>query len=228
MIMTKNENLMKLITTYDGRDIDLCYYVFEHLKSMSKEDSVQGLKLFFEEIKKVKSNRTFKLENKVPEDVLNQYHKIYANYVNELLNTLVKKAHLNMWPVDEFYCALWDILNNDRIFNEDNVYAFVILCLAKSSLLPYIELGKPVEMDNDKFSQLVQMQMETIQKVKHILGLGLAQKTEVASLILKELLQVQDQEMQIVLLAVIFDEVVREKLNGLQNFMPEVKIEEER
>ena len=54
------------------------------------------------------------------------------------------------------------------------------------------------------------------------------QKTEVASLILKELLQVQDQEMQIVLLAVIFDEVVREKLNGLQNFMPEVKIEEER
>ena len=52
MIMTKNENLMKLITTYDGRDIDLCYYVFEHLKSMSKEDSVQGLKLFFEEIKK--------------------------------------------------------------------------------------------------------------------------------------------------------------------------------
>lgn len=224
--MKTNEKLMSLISTYDGRDIDLCYYVFESLKGLSKQDSAQGLKLFFEEVKRVKSSQTFKLEIKVSEDDLKQYHKIYAKYINELLNTLVKKAHLNNWTVDEFYNVLWEILINDRMFNEDNVCAFVILCLAQSPLLPYVELGKPVEMDNDKFSSLIQAQMMSIQKIQHILGLGLEQKTEVASLILEELLQVQDREKQIVLLAVIFDEVLKNKLKNLQNIMQEAKIEE--
>ena len=212
-LMKTNEKLMSLISTYEGRDIDLCYYVFESLKGLSKQDSAQGLKLFFEEIK-------------VLEDDLKQYHKIYAKYINELLNTLVKKAHLNNWTVDEFYNVLWEILINDRMFNEDNVCAFVILCLAQSPLLPYVELGKPVEMDNDKFSSLIQAQMMSIQKIQHILGLGLEQKTEVASLILDELLQVQDREKQIVLLAVIFDEVLKDKLKNLQSIMQEAKIEE--
>lgn len=225
-LMKTNEKLMSLISTYEGRDIDLCYYVFESLKGLSKQDSAQGLKLFFEEVKRVKSSQTFKLEIKVLEDDLKQYHKIYAKYINELLNTLVKKAHLNNWTVDEFYNVLWEILINDRMFNEDNVCAFVILCLAQSPLLPYVELGKPVEMDNDKFSSLIQAQMMSIQKIQHILGLGLEQKTEVASLILEELLQVQDREKQIVLLAVIFDEVLKNKLKNLQNIMQEAKIEE--
>lgn len=99
-LMKTNEKLMSLISTYEGRDIDLCYYVFESLKGLSKQDSAQGLKLFFEEIKRVKSSQTFKLEIKVLEDDLKQYHKIYAKYINELLNTLVKKAHLNNWTVE--------------------------------------------------------------------------------------------------------------------------------
>ena len=68
--------------------------------------------------------------------------------------------------------------------------------------------------------------MMSIQKIQHILGLGLEQKTEVASLILEELLQVQDREKQIVLLAVIFDEVLKDKLKNLQNIIQEAKIEE--
>ena len=225
-LMKTNEKLMNLITTYEGRDVDLCYYIFEHLKSLDKEEAVEGLKNFFEEIKKVKSSQTLELEIRVTEDDLRQYHKIYGNYISELLKALVKKAHLNGWTVDKFYEDLWEILINDRMFSEDNICAFAILCLAQSPLLPYVELGKSVEMDNDKFSSLIQAQILTIQKIQHILGLGLEQKTEVASLILDELLHIQDREKQIVLLAVIFDEVVKEKLKNLQNIMPEVEIEE--
>ncbi len=35
-LMKMNEKLMSLISTYEGRDIDLCYYVFESLKGLSK------------------------------------------------------------------------------------------------------------------------------------------------------------------------------------------------
>lgn len=224
--MKTNEKLMNLISTYNGRDIDLCYYVFEYLKGLNKQNSAQGLKIFFEEIKKVKSNQTLKLEIRVTDDALRQYHKLYAKYISELLNTLVKKAHLNNWSVDEFYDVLWEILINDRIFNDDAISAFVILCLAQSTLLPYVKLGKPVEMDNNKFFSLIQDQIMTVQKIQHILGLEMEQKTEVASLILDELLQIQDREKQIVLLAVIFDEVVNDRLKHLQNIPQVPEIEE--
>ena len=225
-MMKINEKLKELITTYDGQDIDLCYYVFEALNEVDVRESSIGLKFFFEEIRTNVTDKTLKLETKVSQEELNQYHKMYGKYINELLNVLVKKAHLNAWATSDFYDTLWTTLKEDSLLENVKSYAFAILCFAQSPLLPYVELNKPVEMDNDKFSTLIKDQMQSVQKVRHILRLGLSQKTEVSSLILQELLKVKDCEKQIVLLAVILDEVVKDKLKGLQGIIQEIKVEE--
>lgn len=224
--MKINERLKKLITTYDGQDIDLCYYVFENLNDVYERESAIGLKFFFEEIKNNVTDKTLKLESKVSQEELNQYHKMYGKYINELLNVFVKKAHLNAWVMSDFYDALWKTLKKDSLLEDAKSCAFAILCFAQSPLLPYVELDKPVKMDKDKFTALIREQKQPIQKVRHILGLGLSQKTEVSSLILQELLKVEDREKQIVFLAVIFDEVAKEKLKGLQGIIQEIKVED--
>ena len=87
-MMKINEKLKELITTYDGQDIDLCYYVFEALNEVDVRESSIGLKFFFEEIRTNVTDKTLKLETKVSQEELNQYHKMYGKYINELLNVL--------------------------------------------------------------------------------------------------------------------------------------------
>ena len=162
--MKINEKLKELITTYDGQDIDLCYYVFEALNEVDVRESSIGLKFFFEEIRTNVTDKSLKLETKVSQEELNQYHKMYGKYINELLNVLVKKAHLNAWATSDFYDTLWTTLKEDSLLENVKSYAFAILCFAQSPLLPYVELDKPVEMDNDKFSTLIRDQMQSVQK----------------------------------------------------------------
>lgn len=230
--MTLDEHLMKLISTYDGEDIDLCYYVFEDLKKVNEKEASIGLKTFFEKIKSYESNRTLKLENYVTKEELIEYHKIYSRYVNELLNILVKKAHLDEWKTDEFYFNLWNMLFNNSLFNNNSkCYAVALLCLAQNPLLPYVELDKPMGMTNEKFSLLSKEQIISIQKIRHILKLEFSQKTEISSLILNELLKTTDYEKQVVLLAITLNEFIKTQLRkdsieDFLNFMKEVKLVE--
>lgn len=124
---------------------------------------------------------------------------------------------MEIWKADEFYTVLWKKLINDDMFDNIKIYAFVLLRLAINPLLPYAELSKPVQMNDEKFSLIIKEQMPAIQRVKHILELELSQKTEVASLLLEEILKVTDYEKQIVLLAVILEEMIIHKQKELED-----------
>lgn len=223
--MEMSTKLLELINTYEGNDIDLCYYVYESLSNGKMQETLAGLKLFLEEVRGAQSDKSMKLENQVTDEELLRFHKDYGNYINESLRLLVTRAHLQMWTVDRFYEVLWNRLINDDLFDDIKINAFVLLCLAQSPLLPFFELDMPLKMENKKFSFLIQKQKASVQRVRHILELGLSQKTEVSSLILKELLNVTDYESQIVLLAIVLDEAVKAKLKGLPGFMQEIEVE---
>ena len=221
-----NEKIDEILKTYAGDDTDLCYYIFNILKQTERPGS--GLKYFMEKIRTRNPDATYVLEKKFSINELQQLDSIYAKYTNELLTAVVNKAHLANWSVDKFYNVLWEKLDTDILFEDDKTKSFVLFKLAQNSLMPYIEIESPLSMDDEKFSDILERNKDTIIKIRHILALNFTQKTEVASLILKEIQKNELYEEQCVILAIALDDFTQVKVNGLMQMLgnANVKIEQ--
>ena len=94
--------------------------------------------------------------------------------------------------------------------------------------MTYIEIESPLSMDDEKFSDILERNKDTIIKIRHILALNFTQKTEVASLILKEIQKNELYEEQCVILAIALDDFTQVKVNGLMQMLgnANVKIEQ--
>lgn len=220
-----NEKIDEILKTYAGDDTDLCYYIFNILKQTERPGS--GLKYFMEKIRTRNSDATYVLEKKFSINELQQLDSIYAKYTNELLTAVVNKAHLANWSVDKFYNVLWEKLDTDILFEDDKTKSFVLFKLAQNSLMPYIEIESPLSMDDEKFSDILERNKDTIIKIRHILALNFTQKTEVASLILKEIQKNELYEEQCVILAIALDDFTQVKVNGLMQMLGNANVKTE-
>lgn len=218
-----NKKLVDILNKYEGDDTDLCYYVFDILKSEEKPEV--GLKFFYESIKTEQPDGSMQLEKIYTLEELKNWDKLYSKYINELLIAVVNKAHLQNWNVDKFYSILWEKIINDIILENDKMKAFMIFKFAQSLLMPYVEINKPMSMDDEHFNDIIKRNQATIIKIRHIRSLNLAQKTEVSSLILQEINNVKTFEEQSVILAVVLDEVTQDRIKELMQMLSNGKVE---
>lgn len=208
-----NEKIADVLNNYEGEDIDLCYNIYDILKQEEKPEV--GLKYFYNNIKLKKSNTSQILKGQYSTDELMKMDKLYSNYINEMLSMLVNKAHFEQWNAEKFYSVMWEKINTDLFFDNDRIKSFVIFKFAQNMLMPYIEIDTPLTMGNETFINIFNKNILIIMKIRHILSLNLSQKTEVSSLILKELENVKTFEEQSVILAVALDDFTSDKLNGV-------------
>ena len=212
-----NEKIDEILMTYVGDDTDLCYYIFDILKQ--SENPGSGLECFMEKIRTRSSDATYSLEKKFSINELQQLDSIYAKYINELLNAMVNKAHLSSWSVGKFYDSLWEKINTDILFENDKVKSFVLFKLAQNPLMPYMEIESPLSMDDEQFSDILEKNKEIIIKIRQKLSLNITQKTEVASLLLKEIQKNKSFKEQCVILAIALDDFTQGKVNGLMQML---------
>ena len=212
-----NEKIDEILMTYVGDDTDLCYYIFNILKQ--SENPGSDLECFMEKIRTRSSDATYSLEKKFSINELQQLDSIYAKYINELLTAMVNKAHLSNWGVGKFYDNLWEKIITDILFENDKVKSFVLFKLAQNPLMPYMEIESPLSMDDEQFSDILEKNKEIIIKIRHILSLNFTQKTEVASLLLKEIQKNKSFKEQCVILAIALDDFTQGKVNGLMQML---------
>ena len=74
-------------------------------------------------------------------------------------------------------------------------------------------------MDDEQFSDILEKNKEIIIKIRHILSLNFTQKTEVASLLLKEIQKNKSFKEQCVILAIALDDFTQGKVNGLMQML---------
>lgn len=221
--MKVTKDIMDIIKTYAGEDIDLCFYILQVLKE--KDNSAAGLMDFFENIGLQKSNSSFILPKVIGNEELAKMDSLYSKYINMFLKTLIEKAHLENWNKTKFYEYLWNSLNTDLILEDDRVRSFAMLRYAQSDLMPYIEVGKPLSMNDEEFSKILTENRSVVNKIKHIVALNYSQKTEVASLILNEVMSVKTEKERAVILAIALDIVTQSKLNGMTSMLNKIGIE---
>ena len=221
--MKVTKDIMDIIKTYAGEDIDLCFYILQVLKE--KDNSAAGLMDFFENIGLQKSNSSFILPKVIGNEELAKMDSLYSKYINMFLKTLMEKAHLENWNKTKFYEYLWNSLNTDLILEDDRVRSFAMLRYAQNDLMPYIEVGKPLSMNDEEFSKILTENRSVVNKIKHIVALNYSQKTEVASLILNEVMSVKTEKERAVILAITLDIVTQSKLNGMTSMLNKIGIE---
>ena len=212
-----NEKIEKILRTYVGDDTDLCYYIFNILNQ--SENPGSGLKYFMEKVRTRNSDETYPLENKFSINELQQLDSIYSKYIDELLVAIVNKAHLSKWNIGKFYDTLWEKISTDILFENEKIKSFVLFKMAQNPLMPYLEIKSPLSMSDEKFSEILDKNKDLIIKIRHILSLNFAQKTEVASLILNEIQKNKSFEEQSVILAIVLDDFTQRKVNGLMQML---------
>lgn len=110
-------------------------------------------------------------------------------------------------------------ISTDILFENEKTKSFVLFKMAQNPLMPYVEIESPLSMSDEKFSEILEKNKDLIIKIRHILSLNFAQKTEVASLILNEIQKNKSFEEQSVILAVVLDDFTQRKVNGLMQML---------
>jgi hypothetical protein len=189
-------------------------------------EQVQVVQRLSEIFGKVKSDRSRILVGCVSEDELEVFQDSYGKYIDELLLAVLKKAYNLGLEKEDFYDLLWKTVINTNFFNSIKERAFALYYMVIDRRLPYYPLEKGMLMEGQIFRKILKQNEETINRIKFILYLQFSQKTEEASLILKELVKLTSIEDQVIVLAAMLD-IMRQEERRLRKRIRELDDEME-
>lgn len=214
-----------LIRTWDNSLIDLCFVLYDELSIIHEKERISKFKFLCEYIDNVDID--FKKEYKnFKEDEITYYKKIYGEYIDESINIARIKADFSSC---DFYKCLWDIVFNDNVFSNLKEKSFALYWILIDNRIPYIKSDKPLNLNEEEINKIIKENKDVIEKIYYIFSLPLEKRTETASLLLKELLEIKDFSTQVVLFVKILnisDEYENRNTRKLMNLLNNQTLEE--
>ena len=210
-----------LLCTYRGELIDLCLYFYNSVKAESYEQQVECFQVLCEEYGSIKSNETVFLENTISKRELDILTDQYGEYVNQVLNSLLKKSYNEVYSSHQFYHNLWAAFINGGIVTEEKEYAFAIYYIIIDKKIPYFVLEQGLRMDDQMFDNYMLASQDVVAKLRFILNHSFTQKTEEASLIVQELTKLDTFEEQVIAMVAILS-TMRDDQKRLKKFLDRI------
>ncbi len=112
---------------------------------------------------------------------------------------------------------MWKTLLSNQLLDSTGIYAVILLRLAQKPLLPYYELKKPIEISKEDFTTIVDEYTPLLRKIIHILNMEYPLRTDIASLIINEILDIKNYKKQTVFLAMILSEMENKLIKNFSN-----------
>lgn len=212
------QNVKELLCSYRGELIDFCLYFYNQIKNDPYEQQVCCFQVLCEEYGFVKSNETVILQKTISETELDLLTDQYGEYVNEVLNSLLKKAYNIGYSSREFYHDLWAAFLNGGLITTEKEYAFAIYYVIIDRKIPYFMLEQGLRMDNEAFENYMIQNRDVIAKLRFILNHDFPQKTEEASLIVRELTKLETYEEQVIAMVAVLS-AMREEQKRLKKYI---------
>lgn len=217
-----NEHDVKdLLCSYRGELIDCCLYFYNEIKHEPYEKQVSCFQVLCEEYGAVKSNETVIIEKAIRKSELDVLADQYGDYVNEILNSLLKKSYNIGYSSREFYHDLWAAFINGGIITSEKEYAFAIYYIIIDRKIPYFALEPGLQMDNQRFENYMIENRDVIAKLRFILNHGFTQKTEEASLIVRELTKLDTYEEQVIAMVAVLS-TLRDEQKRLRKYIKSI------
>lgn len=179
---------------------DLCYKLYQMLKSEKEPASI------FEYLCKNISEEDVNFKEKsilLSRNKIDQYKNLYGKFIDTVINIARVKADTD--PSCNFYVFLWNNVFENSILNNDDEKAFAFYWILIDRRIPYLPTEKPLVIEKKEIEHILESSKDIINSIYYIFELPLATKTETASLLLKELLKVEDFKKQVVLLVKILN-----------------------
>lgn len=175
--------MIEFLSSVDGSQFNICAQLYEIIL---KGDAKDRAKLFNEAVLRyeyIESNESISAPISKFESQKATLKDLYGKLVNTLIDLFVQRKESS----SVFYENMWNTIQNDTFFPEQGAKVFAFYYILIDRRIPYFELADGYKMDNDTFKRLYRDYAEQVCKIRYILSTDMKQKTERASLVLKEL-----------------------------------------
>lgn len=217
------EKYIDLLKKWTGEYEDLCYEMYQMLMKENECNRIQCFQLLCETFKTVTSDESLEIDTYFDDGEIQQLEELYGNSVDEMIISIRKKADSKKLGKKEFYQRLWDTVINGSLLETEKEKAFGLLWIFADDGIPYFELDVALTMDNEEYKKIIDDNKELFEKIKYILLLPFEQKTEVASLILQEILELDDYKTQTVLLSQVMSISHYNEMSRMRKFLEMTK-----
>lgn len=188
------ESIKKLLESFKGETYNLCYKLLKEANN-KYEVFEYTCKNYVSKPK----NGTVQVEEYFSKEEIEEYESLYGDTVDGFLNGTIKKCNFGVIAAEDFYKSLWDSIN--LVFTDSKGLAFAFYYILIDRKIPYIYLGKPLSMSNDRYQELKDENSDYLIKINYIVRSDYKQRTEKASLILNCLDEIKDYDSKVVVLA---------------------------
>lgn len=209
----------------DGKIYDICEtYYLQYLKpSTTSDQAAQNLRLFYENLGFVDTDKTIVVETKTAPDVFQKLIEGNEDIIKRVIENL-----LALNPSEEdFYKQLWEQMQNKVVFPTDESVVSIVISLLFYPKVPYFQLPKVPTMDDEVYIETFQSIKTHYLKAIFALNFGYAQKTQIAEQLLRIVGELQSTQEKAVLVANIYGYYDRqinqfkEKIDDLQKKLKE-------
>lgn len=203
MVQQTNLEKINFLVSHAKANLNLCVAAYRIIEKTSIEERPILMETFIRGYKNTRTDESLEIPeifNKETEHTyFRRYQRIVDGHLEEFLNAGYSK--------EEFYAELTNYIMTDRNLLDDGARAFAIFDCCIDKRLPYacVDLTSGVKMENEEYAAYVDRLGDDIDRINYILNANLQQKTEKASLILRELEACDDFKKRTVMLATILN-----------------------
>lgn len=203
--MAQQTNLEKInfLVSHAKANLNLCVVAYQIIEKTSIEDRPALMETFIRGFKNTRTDESIEIPEVFNEETehayTRRYQRIVDGHLEEFLNAGFSK--------EDFYAELTNYIMTDKNLLDDGARAFAIFDCCIDKRLPYacVDLTSGLRMENEEYASCVEQLVEDIDRVNYILNANLQQKTERASLLLRELDSCDDFKKKTVLMATILN-----------------------
>lgn len=112
---------------------------------------------------------------------------------NGLIQNIIGNLAKQNMSEESFYHKLWEKIQDNILFPDEDEQIYFLFCLCKSNLIPYFQLDDGISMENDEYRDRLKKMSVLLKKADYIMYAPLEQKTQRASLLMDLAQQITDQ-----------------------------------
>lgn len=175
----------KVLRGGKGESFDICDYLYQGLNALSPADQPVAFQYICEQFGTVESSDSFGIS---PSKYRNK-ENLLRNQLGHLVNSLIELYIKRNVEENEFYISLWNNIMTSGLFLQEEEKIFALYYVIIDKRIPYFHLDPAslYSLSNERFQQITNENITSIQKIRFILKASFSQKTERASVLLAEL-----------------------------------------
>ena len=201
--MTANHKKIVYIMERAERNANLCVICYKLISDAPEDERGNLLKLFFENYDIEPNEKTLDLPAAISED---DEHETIIHLLGPVIQEVDDLLERKL-PENEFYEQLWTYISESEDFHNDTERICSLVAINMSANIPYFPINEDdmVSMEQDEYAESMETLKTQMKRMERLIKRDYEQKTQQASLLLRELEQIPDFRLRTVYLSLLME-----------------------